>query len=192
MKKQIILAMLFVLAIIGIVSAVRLTIYDDFSDGFLNKEKWEIRQDVEGQPLMDEYDVRNEDGNFVFHTEQNGYSEGRTYLFPKRTFTTGDSLEYNGNLISEAGYHGNMVILTGDHYIRIGIRGYGTNINELGTVHTRLVFEPNNLKVIRKTPSGEKFIDNLYLPTRDGTYEFYIGTYSSDHTHMDYDNFWIN
>ena len=39
-------------------------------------------------------------------------------------------LEYDTNLISREGNYGQMALLTGDQYIRIGIFGYNNGIQE--------------------------------------------------------------
>lgn len=165
--------------------------YDRFSRGYIDHTKWEIRQDVEGQPLMDEYDVRNENEDFVFHTQQNTIGDRRVYLFPRRKFTTGDSIEYDANLISREGNYANMVLLTGDQYIRIGMRGNAAGFDELGVAHMKLIFQQNNLRVERITPSGRLLIDNLNLVNSNGNYGLYIGSFSGHNgrVHMDYDNF---
>ena len=174
-------------------------LYDDFSSGTLNPDKWEIRQDVEGQPLMDEYEVKWEKAQklsksgFVFHTQQNTHVDRRVYLFPRRQFTTGDSIEYDVDLISREGNYAQMVLLTGDQYIRIGMRGNDAGFDELGVAHMKLIFQENNLRVERRTPSGELLIDNLNLTNTNGNYELYIGSFSGHNgvVHMDYDNFFI-
>ena len=170
--------------------------YDDFESGILNTSKWEIKQDVEGQPLMDEYGVLEENGEFVFHTQQNIAEDRRIYLFPKRQFTTGDVLKYDVGIISKEDNYGNMVLLTGDQYIRIGIMGYSGGVqgfDELGTAHIELEFEENNLIVRRHSPSGTDLLDNLALSNSNGTYEFYVGSFSGHNgiVHMDYNNFII-
>ncbi len=176
---------------IGITTAEQVCeAYDDFSSGSLDTNKWEIRQDVEGQPFMDEYGVLNESG-FVFHTQQNIIEDRRVYLFPKRTFTTGDTLNYDVNLISREGTYANMVLLTGGQYIRIGMRGTSAGFDELGVAHMQLEFQENNLHILRETPSGSVLVDDLTLTNSNGTYEFYIGSFSGSNgaVHMDYDNF---
>lgn len=96
-------------------------VYDDFSSSTLNTNKWEIRQDIEGQPFMEEYELDTNLKNF--HTQQNTMGDRRTYLFPKRAFTTGDILSYDAETISKEGNWINMILLTGDQYARIG--GFG-------------------------------------------------------------------
>ncbi len=86
---------------------------------------------------MDEYDVINEGDGFVFHTQQNIIGDRRVYLFPKRKFTTGDSIEYDVDLISRAGNYAQMVLLTGNQYIRIGMRGTDAGFDELGIAHMK-------------------------------------------------------
>ncbi|PJE81416.1 hypothetical protein COU58_02550 [Candidatus Pacearchaeota archaeon CG10_big_fil_rev_8_21_14_0_10_32_42] len=175
-----------------LVSAVGPILYDNFSSGKLNPTKWEVRQDTEGQPLMDKYGVLLENGNFVFHTEQIEITDRRVYLFPKINFTTGDSIEYDNNLISREGNHAQMVLLTGDQYIRIGMRGTDAGFDELGVAHMKLTFLPNLLVVERWTPSGQRMYDELPLDNTDGTYQLYIGSFSDGRVHMDFDNFWLN
>src|SRR3989344_7353772 len=101
MKKYALFGLMFIFSL-GIVSAVQVCeTYDDFSSGVLNLSKWEVRQDIEGQPLMDRYGVENE-GGFVFHTEQNTSGDKRTYLVPKYKFGVGDRFEYDVNMSSGA------------------------------------------------------------------------------------------
>jgi hypothetical protein len=166
--------------------------YDDFSEGSLDAGKWEIRQDVEGQPFMGEYGV--DDGLENFHTQQNTIGDKRVYLFPKRQFTTGDVLEYDFNLISKEGNHLQMVLLTGNQYIRIGIAGYSNAVqgsDELGMYHIKIEFEENNLHIERISPSNVSLVDDLPLTNANGDYELYIGAVSGHNgrVHMDFDNF---
>ena len=170
-------------------------LYDDFSSPTLDTDKWEIRQDTEGQPHMEEYWVDTNLENF--HTQQNTIGDRRTYLFPKRKFTTGDIIEYSVDLISYEGNYGNRVLLTGDQYIRIGIIGYNNGghpaVNEIGKYYVTLEFQENNLALRRETPSDVVFLDNLPLTNSNGNYELYIGSFSGHNgkCHMDYDDFYI-
>ena len=109
------------------------SIYDDFSSGTLSTDKWEIRQDVEGQPFMDENWTDPILNNF--HTQQNSIADRRSYLFQKKKFTTGDILRYDSDVLSEQGTYANMVLLTGDQYIRIGMRGPAAGFDELGVAY---------------------------------------------------------
>ncbi len=189
MRKAVLFTLILVLSTF-FVSAI--WIYDDFSSGVLDSLKWEIRQDVEGQLLMDEswVDVTLQN----FHTQQNEIGDRRTYLFSKHTFTTGDVLEYDFNVISKEGHYGQMILLTGDQYIRIGIMGYSSGVqgyDELGVSHVKVEFQNNNLHLTRTSPSGLVLIDNLHLNNANGNYELYIGSFSGHNgrTHIDYDNF---
>lgn len=194
MNKKILIFSVIFFGIIQLINAKTVCqTYDDFSSGTLDLDKWEIRQDIEGQPLMDEYSVLSENANLQFHTQQNIIGDRRIYLFPKRNFTTGDSVEYDVNLISKEGNHGQMVLLTGDQYIRIGMRGTDAGFDELGIAHMKLEFQENNLHIERTTPSNSTLIDNLALSNLNGNYGLYIGSFSGHNgiVHMDYDNFVI-
>lgn len=191
--KNLLIFSIILLFSINLASATQVCeIYDDFSSGVLDTEKWEIRQDVEGQPLMDESLVDTDLENF--HTQQNEIGDRRTYLFPKKTFTTGDILEYDFNVISKEGHYGQMVLLTEDQYIRVGIMGYNNGVqgyDEIGISHVKIEFQENNFHLERTSPSNVTLIDNLPLTNANGTYELYIGSFSGHNgkTHIDFDNF---
>ena len=106
-------------------------LFDDFSSGSLNPNLWQVRADVEGQPLMDEYGVSYENGNYAFHTQQNTIADRRVYLVPNYQFKTGDVLNYDYDVISREGHYSSMILLTGDQYIRIGISGYNNGTGEI-------------------------------------------------------------
>jgi len=167
--------------------------YDDFSPGNIDNSKWEIRQDIENQPFMEEYFV--DSGNF--HTFQNTTGDYRVYLIPKHNFTTGDVIEYDTNLVFKENNYMQMVLLAGDQYKRIGIFGNSSGTqgyNELGKSHIRIEFEENNFRLTRTSPSGLTFMDNLSLSNSNGTYSIYIGSVSGHNgkVHIDYDNFVIS
>ena len=165
-------------------------VYDDFSSGVLNTSKWEVRQDVEGQPFTDEYWV--DSGLQNFHTQQNTIGDKRVYLVPKRNFTTGNILEYDFNVISKEGNYMQMDLLTGNQYIRVGIMGYIGGVqgyDELGISHIKIEFQENNLHLERTSPSNVNLIDNLALTNTNGNYELYIGSVFTNPSHIDYDNF---
>lgn len=179
--------------LLSFTSAVQVCqVYDDFSSGVLDGEKWEIRQDVEGQPFMDEYWVDPYLDNF--HTKQNITGDRRVYLVSKHNFTTGDILEYDTNLVSKENNYMQMVLLTGDQYIRIGIFGYVGAVqgfDELGTSHIKIEFQENNFHLERTSPSNITLMDNLPLISENGTYALYVGSVSGHNgkCHIDYDNF---
>lgn len=166
-------------------------LYDDFSSGTLDSSKWEIRQDVENQPFMDDYGVRLESGNHVFHTQNSSGGDKRTYLFPTRTFTTGDTIEYDSILTSRDGTYAQMTLVTGSQYYRLGMRGQAAGFDEFGIAHNKITFEENLLAIERTTPSGSILYDNLPLSTSNGNYELYIGSFVNGTMHMDLDNFTI-
>lgn len=198
-KSKIIYLSILVIIFISFISASQICqIYDDFSSGNLDTDKWEIRRDVMGFSLTNEYWVDNNLENF--HIQQS-IIEGQTpnqkhtYIFPKRKFTTGDILEYDVNLISKEGSYIQMVLLTGSQYIRVGIFGWWSNsiqgYNELGVSHIKIEFQENNFHLERTTPSNVTLIDNLALTDTNGEYELYVGGGIGDNgkVHMDFDNF---
>ena len=195
MKYKILLSIFLLSIFITTISAtLSCETYDDFSSGSLDTSKWEVRQDVEGQPFMDEYLVDTILQNF--HTQQNILGDRRIYLVPKYTFTTGEVFEYDFNVVSKEGNYMQMDLLTGDQYIRLGIMGYINGIqgyDELGVSHIKIEFQENNLHFERTTPSNITLTDDLILTNSNGNYEFYIGSLSGHNgkTHIDFDNFVI-
>ena len=194
MKNKTILIILAIFLVSSISAVQVCEIYDDFSSGVLDIDKWEIRQDVEGQPFTEEYGIIEENGNFVFHTKQNTIGDRRVYLYPKHTFTTGDILEYDFNVVSKEGNYMQMNLLTGDQYIRVGIMGYVNGVqgfDELGISHIKMEFQENNLHLERTSPSGIVLVDNLALTKNSGKYELYVGAGSGHNgkMHIDFDNF---
>ena len=101
MKTKYIFVFLSILLITSVSATQICQTYDDFSSGALDTSKWEIRQDVENRPFMDEYGLDSVLKNF--HTQQNTIGDARTYLFPKHTFTKGDIIEYDFDVISKEG-----------------------------------------------------------------------------------------
>ena len=186
------LKILGAISLIGLGSA-RADLYDNFSSANLNTNKWEVRQDIEGQPLMDEGFVTNG----VFHTQQNSIEDKRTYLVPRHQFKSGDTLDYDVNVISGEGNYGNVDILVGGGYDRVamGMVGYNNGPQtreEFGTTHIRFSFSENNFNIQEFFPSGEIVINNLPLTDPQATYELYIGSFSNGKANIDYDNFYLN
>lgn len=189
-KISILLMFVFCLSSISAIQVCN--VYDDFSSGVLDNSKWVIRQDVEGQPFTDIYNVDSELKNF--HMQQITTGDKRTYLVPKHSFTTGDVLEYDFNVISKTGNYMQFDLLTGDQYIRLGIMGYLGGVqgyDELGVSHVKIEFQENNLHLERTTPSGIVLVDNLALTKTNGNYELYLGTVFTNLAHIDFDNFKI-
>jgi len=196
-KKTLASIVLVGATILGLGNRAKATpiLYDDFSSPTLNASKWDVRQDTEGQPHMDEHYVDTDNQNF--HLQQNTIGDRRTYLVPKRTFTTGDKLEYDVEVVSREGNYGNFIIVTGDQNIRTMGEGYVNGVqgyDELGLGHIELEFFENNLRITREAPSGSVPIENVPLNNSNGIYELYIGGLSGHNgkCHIDLDNFYTD
>lgn len=177
--------------LINFISAAQVCqIYDNFSSGSLNVSKWQISQDVEGQPFTDLYQVNITLNNFQMQQTTTG--DKRTYLVPKHTFTIGDVLEYDFNVVSKTGNYMQMDLLTGDQYIRLGIMGNLNGVqgyDELGVSHVRIEFQKNNLHLTRTEPSGIVLTNDLPLTNANGSYELYIGVVFTNSAEIDFSNF---
>ncbi|MFH1209992.1 MAG: hypothetical protein V1663_04350, partial [archaeon] len=192
------LNLFIILGLFIFISSVDAELYDDFSSGTLNPSLWEIRQDPEGQPLMDEFGVLYENNSYVFHTQQNTSEDKRVALVPTHNFTSGDVFEYDVNYISGGGNRGHIFILTtteypqGD-YIRAGIIGPGDSgaFNDYGWYHITLTVYDDNLDIRIQHSNGTVINGSLPLSNPDAQYKFYIESWSNGAVHLDYDNFEI-
>lgn len=168
--------------------------YDDFSNPVLDLNKWEIRQDPEGRPLMDEYWIDSILNNF--HTQQNTAEDRRVYLVPNHQFKTGDMVSYDLNVISKEGNWGNLIILTGDQYHRLSSVGYNggpQSIDDTGLFHVEIEFFEDTLEIRTTRDVGENETHNISLTSPNGIYELYTGSFTGHNgmLHMDFDNFRI-
>ncbi len=176
-------------------------LYDDFSSEVLDISKWEIRQDVEGQPFPDEYWVDNTLENY--HTKQNTIADRRVYLVPTTTFTTGDSIEYNVEVVSREGHYGNVVLIIGEECTGLnpnrcifGIVGYSSGpqpFDEIGVTKASITFYEDRVESNMLSPSKQSYTYSIPLQNPDGSYQLYIGAYSGHNgrMHIDFDNFTI-
>ncbi len=171
-------------------------VYDDFSSGLLNPAKWQIRQDPQGQPLTDEYDVISEKSNFVFHTQQNEIADRRTYLVPTHKFTTGDKLNWEVTVQSREGNYGNIILIRGEEYNRgifsaVGFNNTVQPFDEIGLTKVNLQFYNDHVEMNTLSPSGQHVTSTLPLQNPEGHYDVYVGTFTGHNgrAHMDFDNF---
>ncbi len=176
-------------------SQAKAVLYDDFSSPVLDTNKWEVKQDTEGQPLMDEGYVTNG----VFHTQQNSIGDRRTYLVPKHQFVAGENISYDVNIISKEGHYGNVNLLFGGGYNReaMGMVGFNNGPqprDELGTTHIKLSFLENKFTIEELFSSGAIVTNQLSLSIPNANYTLYIGSFTGHNgrAHIDYDNFRIN
>ena len=179
MKKKLILIFSVIFMFSSIVSAVQVCeTYDDFSSGVLDASKWEIRQDTEGQPLMDEYGVLLEEGNYVFHTGQNTGGDKRVYLVPKYKFGVGDRLEYDVSINSGA----NVNLLIGGSCSRCA---FGVISSSIGSHHVAVIFNQNQISV----EVDANFLGDAPIGSTERVHDLYVGAMFGNH--VDFDNFII-
>jgi len=158
-------------------------IYDDFSSETLDTEKWEIRKDYEGQPLIADSGLDNINHNF--HTAQDSIiGDHRTYLVPKQKFKVGDIFEFDMDFISASGNSISMLLIDKQH--RIGLGGsFGGICQPFQTYHIKLEFKESSIKIMHNLWEDEVVINS------NPEHEIYIGTvFGHNGTgHIDYDNF---
>ena len=163
-------------------------IYDDFSSGILNESKWEINQDYEGQPLIENYGINNLSENF--YTKQNIYGNKRLYLTPRYNFKINDTFNWDVNYISGSG-NGifNFLIEKADgnfdrNILGIGHWNYDLD-DDFGIYHISLKFMFPLLKIY----VNDNFIRNYYL--EESPNNIFIGTAfgHNGRGNFEYDNF---
>lgn len=181
----------------GSARAQERVLYDNFESGVLDSDKWEIRQDIEGQLFMEEYEILNEGASSVYHTRTtNG---GRVALVPMHEFIAGESLEYDVNHISGNENRGNILLVTttnfpSGYYGRHGIidPNSGPSVPfDFGEYHIELKVNANSLEIIRTTADGSVMAHTDILTDPNARYKFYIESWADDDAHLDYDNFYI-
>ena len=198
MKNKNILIFLIIF-FINFISAVQICeVYDDFSSGVLDNSKWEIRQDPQGQPFTDEYGIIEEDGNFIFHIQQNEIGDRRTYLVPKYHLKLGESWKYTFNIVHKEGNYGMAVQLKGGEFngfplIMIGYVNGQINLDEFGWHHTIINFSGNRFDTLTESVSNQFYSTTWPAQNESGDYEIYIGAFSGHNgrMHIDFDNFKI-
>lgn len=197
MKKLWIIGVLAIFMIMPNVNAT-CEIYDDFSSGTLDTNKWvEIIATDMGTGMIDEHYVI--DG--VYHTAQVNIGDGGTALvFKDMTFKYGDIIEYDVNYISGSGNRISTIMLNGDAYSTAFLGWWNTlsdggNSNEYGIHHVKLTFLGlEGVKVELDRPNGD-YHTWITVPSKWGyapTEEYVVGivtrTGHNGLVHMDYDN----
>ncbi|MDP2924822.1 MAG: hypothetical protein Q8N99_00460 [Nanoarchaeota archaeon] len=176
-------------------SSQELILYDDFSSGTLNTQKWEVRQDYEGWPFTEEYGVENG----VFHTKQNTLGNAGTFLVPTHKFSAGETFEYD--IIYNSGTGNRISMLLADRN-RMGIVGNMnsefTGIPSTTPYHVKMVFGDGFIDQIISNPNGIPLQigdSPTSISRHDLTSynELYIGVRTGHNgvAHFDYDNFTI-
>ena len=189
---------LMVFMIGGVFAILDCQVYDDFSQPVLNQSRWWVNADPQRQNVMDGGIDKNLQ---TFYTQQNTTEDRRVYLVPKIQFTIGDQLSYDVNVINKSGHYGNLVLISQDDFpinnvfSRLGVVGYNNGpqpFDELGISHIKLVFLEKSLSIIRISPSGKNYSQEISLPTINGSYRLLVGSFSNNNgtpVHIDYDNF---
>ncbi len=176
---RLLVSVTFFIFLISFVSAEQVCqTYEDFSSGILDESKWEVRQDIEGQPFMDEYGVRLENGDYVFHTQQNTSEDKRVYLVPKYKFGVGDRLEYDVSMNSGA----NVNLLVGGSCSRCA---FGIIPSSVGNHHVAVIFNSDQIAV----EVDNNFLGNAPIGSPEHVHDLYIGAMFGNH--IDFDNFVI-
>ncbi len=188
MKKLWILGILGLLLIMPSVNA-ECGVYDDFSSGTLDSNKWEevIATDM-GTGMVDEHYVENG----VYHTAQVNIADRGTGLVVKNVvFRPGDTIEYDVNYIFGYGNRISTMILNGNAY-RWAFFGYWNGIagnNDYGTHHIKLTFLSEGVYGELTRPNGDKHT-HLWdeYPAEEYTFGIVTRTGHNGTVHMDYDN----
>ena len=186
-------------------------LYDNFDSGVLDSSKWEIRQDPEGQPLL-EYNIHG--GSFAAFQTQNLGDRRAVLSLKDHTFQVGETLEYDVLYVFGSGNRAATIFVNGGPLDRnnVGTIFYGGGSighngqdfaagNMTGQYHVRLSFQNDCLKVDIRRPSGEEYSEFFQNSTFDyagqqykigDPYNMGFETWADGTIRMEYDNFAIS
>ncbi len=182
-------------------------LYDDFSSGNLNANKWSEHQDPEGQPFMGEHFVDTVLLNY--HTQNIGTHDQRVVLnLISHTFLPGDKLTYKVNNVAGSGTRGAFIYVNGGPANRIGGLPPGCDLNvdldKVGTHRLELNFHTSGINVTLLAPDNStrtcsipittwNYGGNIYssAPPWNIGVESFKGSGSGDTIHVDFDDFRI-
>lgn len=172
-------------------------LYDDFSSGALDPDKWIESRDVEGQPFTDEHFV---DSILLhYHTAQIEVVDRRTYLVPTLRFNPGDSFEYKSRYVSGSGNNGHVILVNnGIAPNRHGVFGFNNGNHPyqdgFGWYNLRLDFLQNGINISVRGPNGGVWNNKTLNNSASAPYTMYIGTFNGDNgrTHIDFDDFYYS
>lgn len=160
--------------------------YDDFSSGSLDLNKWNVKQDYQGQPFTLEYGLDNITERF--HIGQDISEDRRTYLVPQYNFNYGDILKWDMDYASGSGNRlGSYLLIQKNdgsfHRDIFGIGYWNQNYGGFGEYKIKLKFLYPNLSIYVNNTFHKNY--TLNLPPN----ELYIGSAFGGTGHFYYDNF---
>ncbi len=165
-------------------------LYDDFSSGILDPNKWfESTQTM----FHDEHFVNPSEG--AYHTAHLNESDRETVLmFNNYTFNPGDILEYDMIYSGGSGNRIHIVDLDND-YRWLGQVGYWNGIepggNDFGLYRAKVEFDNSGANLFIRRPDNSQFFRRLNSTRQQHTFGFGTRTGHTGLVHMDYDNVYI-
>lgn len=163
-------------------------LYDDFSSGFLDSDKW---SEVSN---MSEHFVNN--FGLFYHTGQTTPSDRENLLMLNRTFNSEEFLNYSINYSSGSGNRIHVISIDNSSSKFYGLFGFWNGIepagNDFGTYNMRIDFTDLGTDLTITKPDNS--VATRFFSSPGSTHTIGIGTRTGHNglVNMDYDNFYIN
>jgi len=184
-------------------NATNLTLYDDFSSGPLNTNKW-IELQFHNDPFTDEHFVNTTEG--VYHIAQISVGDAETNLRPIINFTAGHSFSYEVIYKGGSGNHFSQPLINGNYPSTqtnpclasggCGPIGYWNGVPDLGaqigTYRINFDFFQNQVRMTAIRPDNITIINTFTGNSAPYTLDINTHTGHNGLMHFDYDNFFYN
>ena len=185
-------------------NAPQTVLYDDFSSGSLNTNKW-IESQWHSRPFTNEHLVNSSEG--AYHIRQNIVGDAETNLQPKRIFNSGDSFSYEIKYYNGSGNHASQPLINGNYppsqlevcnyqTAGCGVIGYWNALPDLGKIEgiykINFNFSSNQVKMTTIRPDNV-IVTNTFTGN-SAPYNLTINTHTGHDglMHFDIDNVYLS
>jgi len=195
MRKAVVSGLAGILGVAGITGTANSYLYDDFSSGVLDANKWVEKLEASLHNLpVDQHFVT--DG--VYHTAQlNEADRGIGLVFKDRPFLPGESVEYDVFYNSGSGNNEHNLWVNGNAFTT-SIFGFWNSIaeagvgNNLGKYHIKVDFSEQGVLANITRPDLTQATINFPYPSTNYEFGFVTRTGHNGTIHLDYDNVYVN
>ncbi len=198
--KSFILISLFIVSISMISATYSWRLYDDFSSGVLDTNKWIEDNLFHGTPFTDEHWVNASE---EYHIQQNIQGDRETNLAPNRQFISGENFSYEVLYNGGSGNHFSQPLINGNYpptQVEIcsapggcGPIGFWNGVPDLeaqiGIYNITYEFFSNQVKMTSTRPDGVVVINTFTGNSEPYTLTINTHTGNNGLMHFDYDNF---
>ncbi len=186
------------------INSTNLTLYDDFSSGSLNLNKWSESTNFQVNLFTDEHFVNATEG--AYHIKQNIQQDTETNLVPNRQFVAGDLFSYDLIYLGGSGNHFSQPLINGNYPPTqiepclasggCGPVGYWNGVPDLdaqiGVYHVTYEFSQSQVKMTTIRPDNLTIINTFTGNSAPFTLTINTHTGHNGLMHFDIDNVFTN